>query len=87
MNDPSPPLARCLRPKDVANYFGVDAGKVAVWIRTGKLRAVNVGNGSQRPRYRITASDLAAFEQERMIIPLAKPVRRRSKSGYQYTYF
>ena len=67
-----------LSPPEIARRFGVDPAKVIGWIRRGELRAVNVGNGSSRPRYRISPADLAAFEAGRAAgPPKITRVRRR----------
>ena len=69
--------ARYRTPPQVAELYGVDAHKVVRWIRAGELHAVNVGDGTNRPRYRISHADLAAFEAGRAVQPPAPRVRRR----------
>jgi hypothetical protein len=71
------PVARYRTPPQIAEQYGVDVHKVIGWIRTGQLRALNVGNGDSRPRYRITPADLAVFEASRAVQPPAPRVRRR----------
>ncbi|MFZ1933477.1 MAG: helix-turn-helix domain-containing protein [Thermoguttaceae bacterium] len=68
---------RYLTPPQVAERFGVDPAKVVGWIRKGELGAVNVGNGSSRPRYRISPADLALFEAARAVQPPSPRMRRR----------
>lgn len=48
-------------PPMVARTLGVTVGKVLEWVRSGKLRAVNLSEGSSRPRWKISPSDLEAF--------------------------
>jgi excisionase family DNA binding protein len=69
--------SRYFSPPEIAERFGVDPAKVVGWIRKGEMRAVNVGNGSSRPRYRISPADLATFEASRAVQPPAPRVRRR----------
>ena len=70
-------VARYMTPPEVADRYGVDPAKVIGWIRKGALRAVNVGDGARRPRYRIAPADLAAFEASRTVTPPVPRVRRR----------
>jgi excisionase family DNA binding protein len=65
-------------PPEVARRLRVNRDKVLSWIKAGELRAVNVGaKRSGRPRYRIDAADLAAFEASRAIAPDHKVSRKR----------
>ncbi len=69
-------------PPDVAEQYGVNAGKVLGWIRTGELRATNVAaNLLGRPRWRISPADLAVFEQRRSAITPPKSRPRRKAVG------
>jgi hypothetical protein len=74
-----PQIASYLTPPAVAQRFGVDVHRVLNWIRRGELRAVNVGDGAQRPRFRVSPADLALFEAARSAGPEPKisRVRRR----------
>ena len=77
-----------LRVKYVAEKLERGPHKVLAWIKSGKLRALNVAEGSgKKAQWRIMPEDLAAFEATRALPPQEKPPRRRSKSGYQFTYF
>ncbi len=71
--------ARYLTPPQIAERFGVDAHKILSWIRRGELRAVNIGDGCQRPRYRISPDDLAVFEARRAAGPEPKISRIRRR--------
>ncbi len=66
---------------EIAKRYGVTAATVLVWIRSGELRAMNVGRraGAKKPRWRITAAALDAFETIRSAssTPAATPRRRR----------
>ena len=78
---------RYLSPSQLAQQYGCDAHKILGWIRRGELRAVNVGDGLQRPRYRISPADLAAFEAARAAGPTPKVSRRRRKDPLITEYF
>ncbi|MSU77461.1 MAG: DNA-binding protein [Gemmataceae bacterium] len=64
-------------PPAVARRLGVNVHKILGWIRTGELRAVNLGDGT-RPRWRIMSDDLQAFLEGRAAQP-ATPVRRAKR--------
>jgi hypothetical protein len=55
--------------KDLAARYNVSELVVLKWIKSGALAAINVNSvmGLQRPRYRITAAALEAFEAARTI--------------------
>ena len=76
-NTPDP--LRFLTPPAVAKRLGVDPHRVIAWIRQGKLRAVNLGDGPLRPRYRIDPGDLADFLAGRAVVPPAKAATRRRR--------
>jgi|GEM_PF-2293241 len=46
---------------DVANRLGIGCDAVNKLIHDGRLRAVNVGRGALRPRWRITEDAIADF--------------------------
>jgi len=78
---------RFLSPPAVARRLAVKPERVIGWIRRGELRALNVGDGKQRPRYRVSEADLLAFEQRRAVVPPAKPSRRRRQSAEVIQFF
>lgn len=49
-------------PKEVSGIFKVQTQSVWRWIRQGKLKATQLGDGGA---YRISAEDLEAFKKER----------------------
>ena len=65
----------------VADRYGVTPRTVAAWIRAGELRAVNVGRrlNSIKPRLRITAAALEAFESLRTVGEAGQARRRRNQ--------
>jgi excisionase family DNA binding protein len=77
--------ARYLTPPEVAERLGVSPERIIGWIRSGKLRAVNIGDGSRRPRFRISPDRLGDFLRSREVIPPAEPAprqRRRASKWY-----
>jgi excisionase family DNA binding protein len=76
-----------LTPPQLARQLRVDVHTVLGWIRTGELRAINVGSRGKRPRWRLDPADVAVFEQRRAAQPEARPQRRRAKSGWTFQYF
>ena len=68
-------------PADIAARYRVTPETVAAWIRAGELSAVNVGRraNTKKPRWRITADALAAFEAARAAAPTPTPARSRRK--------
>ena len=55
-------------PPQVAKRLQVSPERVIAWIRAGKLRAVNLSDGTIRPRFRIHADDLDSFLRAREVI-------------------
>ena len=72
----TPRLTAWLTPPQVAWLLRVKADKVLAWIRVGKLRAVNVGDGRLRPRFRVDPADLQDFLEARRIQPPPRRGRR-----------
>ena len=69
--------------QELQRRYAVTSHTVLGWIRSGELRAINVGRrpGARKPRWRITADALAAFESLRTpAAPLPK-VRRKRPTG------
>lgn len=76
-------------PPQVAKQLGVSPDKILAWIRKGELHATNVAAvGSGRPRYRISAEDLAKFQAMRQNVkPPPKPPRRGKKDDGVIQFF
>ena len=74
-------MSSTLSVRDVCERLGVNEHTVLGWIRSGELRAVNVGRrpGGKKPRWRITQEALEAFEQLRTAAPPAPRLRRRKR--------
>jgi excisionase family DNA binding protein len=70
-----------LSVRDLCERYGVSEHTVLGWIRSGELRAVNVGRrpGTKKPRWRITAEALQAFELARTPTPSPSRAQRRKK--------
>jgi excisionase family DNA binding protein len=74
-------MGSTLSVRDLCEHYGVSEHTVLGWIRSGELKAVNVGRwpGSKKPRWRITEEALAAFEQARTPTPPPSRARRRKR--------
>jgi hypothetical protein len=84
----TPMLQPAYHVKDVAGRSCVTVGRVLSWIKSGKLRALDVSEGDgKRARWRITPEALAEFEATRTFTPAPRTRRRRSASGWQFQYF
>jgi excisionase family DNA binding protein len=68
--------------QDLTNRYNVTVHTVLGWIRSGELRAVNVGRrpGARKPRWRITEDALAAFELSRTPTPPPPRAQRRKRA-------
>ena len=77
-----------LTVREVAQRYGVGEHTVLGWIRSGQLRAINVGRNiaAKKPRWRITAEALETFELVRLHTP-PQPTRRRRKRQAAATEF
>jgi transposase len=61
--------AEVFTPPQVAKRYRVAEEKVVAWIHAGELAALNLAtNPKGRPRYKITADSLQAFERRRAIV-------------------
>jgi excisionase family DNA binding protein len=58
---PRQPVGDLMTVRQVAERLAVDAATVTSWIRSGQLKASNVGKGLIRPRWRIDLGDLKTF--------------------------
>ena len=54
-----------LTPKDITEQVGVGIEPVLAWIHSGQLKASNVSNSPNRPRWRIAKTDLQDFLDRR----------------------
>jgi excisionase family DNA binding protein len=61
----------CVTPRQLAQYLGVDQGKVLRWIQNGELKGINVSETQRfggRPRWRIPPDALKEFFQTRGLV-------------------
>jgi excisionase family DNA binding protein len=74
-------MSSTLSVRDVCERYGVSEGTVLQWIRSGELRAVNVGRrlGAKKPRWRIPQTALEAFELARTATPPPPRTKRRKR--------
>lgn len=70
-----------LTPPQIARHRQLRVGKVLTWIRSGELLAVNCAERQGgRPRWRVSADALAAFDQARSNRAAIPCKSRRSRS-------
>jgi len=57
-------VSSALSVRDLCERYAVGEHTVLGWINRGELKALNVGRrlGTKKPRWRVTAEALAAFE-------------------------
>lgn len=72
-----------LTPPVAAKQLGVTPERIIAWIKSGRLRAVNLSDGVVRPRYRVSADDLADFLRTREVAPATK-TERRPRRKYKF---
>lgn len=70
-----------LTPRLIAESMHIGTETVFRWIRSGELKAANIGNSKIKPRYRVAKTDLEAFLESRSNQPQQtakrkKPTRR-----------
>ena len=77
-----------LTVREVAQRYGVGEHTVLGWIRSGQLRAINVGRNiaAKKPRWRITAEALETFELVRLHTS-PQPGRRQRKRQAEVVEF
>lgn len=76
-----------LTPPQIAARLGVNAHKILAWINSGRLRALNISTGHERPRYRIHAADLEVFLSSLAVHPSPAPPRRRRQNDVDVIEF
>jgi hypothetical protein len=69
--------------QDIQMRYAVTTHTVLGWIRSGELKAVNVGRrpGARKPRWRISQEALNAFELLRTPTPPMPRIRRRRQAA------
>lgn len=80
---------RALNVKELCERFAVGEHTILGWIKSGELRAINVGRrpGSKKPRWRVTAEALATFELVRTHNSPPPRTRRRKHSTEVIQFF
>ena len=77
-----------LTPPRYAAQLGVDPEKVLRWIENGELKAFDAATRrGGRPRWRIPAWAIAAFEQKRAAQPAPRQRRRRRPAPIGEVWF
>jgi excisionase family DNA binding protein len=77
-NTPTPKPVEWLTPPTIAKELHCRASKPIAWIRSGKLAAVNLSEGS-RARYLVRREDLDEFLQRRQVTPPPPTVRKQRR--------
>lgn len=74
---------RALTVQEVAERYAVTDRAVTAWIKSGELRAMSVNRrpGARKPRWRVTAESLRAFELIRSHDPTPPKTRRRKQAA------
>lgn len=72
---------------EVSERLGISPDAVATHIRAGRLKGVNVGNGSQRPRWKVSIDDLEEFVAARTTAPAPTKARKRKTAGEVIEFF
>jgi hypothetical protein len=73
-------------PPEIGRTLKVCPERIIKWIRSGALAAVNVADGHQRPRFRVSPEALAQFLASRSTTPVPKAVRRKKPSVTRQFY-
>lgn len=71
-------MKRFLTPPAIGKILGCGPDKILSLIRSGELRAVNLANGSNRPRWKVDPDDLEALLERRSNSALSKPAAPQS---------
>lgn len=62
---------------EIAQDLRVNRGKILAWVRSGRLRAMNLSM-SRRPRYRVMSRDYADFLNRLAVVPATpRPPRKK----------
>ncbi len=83
-------MKRFLTPPAIGKILGCGSDKILSLIRSGELRAVNLANGSNRPRWKVDPDDLQALLERKSNAalsqsPAPQTTRRRiPKAPKQY---
>ena len=76
-------MTKLLTVDEIADALDTTKEHVIGLVHDGKLKYINVGRGTKRPRYRFTPDDLAEFveanrKREEIPCPFLRPRTRRS---------
>jgi hypothetical protein len=85
------PIRTWYSPAEIARSRGIRVSKVLTWVRNGELEAVNCAERPrQRPRWRVSAEALAAFDRgrsNRAALPVPRGRGRHRPPGEVTEYF
>jgi transposase len=76
------PVQRCITVRELARRYRVGRGKVAGWIQSGQLKAINTSDlRCGRPRWLVTPEALAEWERGRVATTPPMPRKQRRAVG------
>lgn len=70
---------RTISPSEYADEAGVSVESVRAWIHAGKLRAIQVGEGTKRRHFRLTRQAIEDFERGEVVQQSAPVTRRKPR--------
>lgn len=75
-------MSSTLSVRDLCKCYRVTEHTVLGWIRSGELKAINVGRcrSAKKPRWRFTTEAVAAFELLRVSTSPSSAPRRKKRS-------
>ena len=79
-------IERHFTPPQAAKPLQLDPDYLRDEIRAGRLRAVQLGRGTKRPRYRIPESAIQEWLKGREVQPPAPKPRRKRKERPEVDY-
>jgi len=78
-------LSATYSPSEIADRWACKVDKVLMLINRGELGAINTApGGAKKPRWRISAESLEAFERDRSTKPAPPKARRRARESYEF---
>ena len=71
---------------EIAKKLGIGTTRIAKWVESGKLIAINLNQDEKqkRPRYRVKMSDVEALLASKQVVPKAKRKPRKRKLKHTF---
>ena len=80
-------MTQLLTLNDASDRLGISPDAVLTHVRAGRLRGINVGNGSRRPRWRITEDALEQFIAAATTGPAPQKTSKRKANAEVIEFF